>query len=231
MSDVRVVLKDQGVVKSALIHKGTLNAFHDPRWYGEGPLSHPLLSMFGDAPVAPEDTPYGTVVIDRDTQWVGSCQGYMALEAVEVWAGGYTVKQCQALDLDAELARFAPYLWSALLVQPPARLHLFKKAFDEGLITQVRTGKWGDSAPWEPLSDLGLLDAQAALDWLDARRQEIMGGDCVLTKCAFRFSPPGWTIRDYDMSDEIQTFEQAMIERGWENQCSHPKKKSLTGRS
>ena len=214
MSDVRVVLKDQGVVKSALLHKGTLNAFHDPRWYGEGPLSHPLLSLFGEAPVAPEDAPYGTVAIDRDSRWVGSCQGYMSLEAVDVWTGGYTLKQCQDLDLDAELAQLEPDLWSALLVQPPARLHLFQKAFDEGFITQVRTGKWNDDAPWKPLRDLGLLEAQSALDWLDNRRQEMIGRNCVLTKCAFRFSPPGWTIQDYDPDDGRMAFDQELTERG-----------------
>ena len=37
MSDVRVILRDQGVVKSALLYKGTLNAFHDPVGMGRVP--------------------------------------------------------------------------------------------------------------------------------------------------------------------------------------------------
>ncbi len=213
MTDVRVVLKDQGVVKSALLDKGLVNAFHDPRWYGEAPIEHPLLALFVDPPGTVEEGTYGTVAIDRDSRWVGSCQGYMALAAMEVWDGGYSLKQCQELDLDAELARFPVSLWGAVFVQPPSRLDLFQKAFEQGFIQQVRAGKWAGPAPWRDLRELGLLDAQSALDWLNARRREIMGDRCVLTQCAFRFAPPGWTIQDYDREDEQEAFGRAMSKR------------------
>lgn len=214
MTDVRVILKNQGVLKSALLDKGLVNAFHDPRWYGEDPIEHPLLALFVDPPGTMEEGTYGTVAIDRDNQWVGSCQGYMALEAMEVWDGGYSLKQCQELDLDSELTRFPVSLWGAVFVQPPSRLRLFQSAFEQGFIQQVRAGKWNGPAPWQSLRELGLLDPQSALDWLNARRREIMGDRCVLTQCAFRFAPPGWTIQDYDREGEGEAFGRALSKRG-----------------
>lgn len=215
MGEVCIALRENGKIKTAVVHKCLLNAFQDVRWFTEERKPHPLDALFKEAggPLAPYD--YGLVVIDRDTRWMGSWQSYMGFGQIEIYSSGDLVRAVEHLDVDAELAKVDPESWASFYMLDAVRTRILVDAHANGAVAQFMDADWSEDDPqWQPLSSLGTDNLPDAVDELNRLRRARKGGRCTITRTFFRFLSEGWTIDDYDPQDKRpQDFIDALIER------------------
>ena len=216
MSQVCLAIRDNGVVRSAHIHKGALNALQDMALYAPS-MDNFLINDLITQPmpiVAPHE--YGLVVVDRDHRWLGSRQDYMSLATIAPPMSPKSLLLADGIDVAKELAHLTHNMWPAALMDEMLRTKLLVEAYNSGAITRVTATHFSEDMAWQTLEELKLNTLDKACVWLDEQRERLTGGKMVMSNTAFGFDPPGWSVVDYTTTPEgAVVMASDMMERGW----------------
>lgn len=211
MSEILVVLKSEGNIKSALLHKTALNALYDLSFLVPSVGILPAMDEFFEIHEAPLDPEVSDlVVVDRDSQWIGGRQNYLAM-------GQMTLPTREPLaylrfNLQSQLRHFPVHNWGQICMMTEVRQWLFEQAFLGGAITAARV-----EGARHVFADLGVTSAGMALSWMRGQELRINPGHaCRVLDVGFEFCPTGWQITDYDKLDpDVSAFRQQLNDRGF----------------